>query len=204
MLKEGYGVYSYPSGARYEGEWREGVKEGRGVYYFPKGGLYEGEWRSGSMAGIGVRTYSSGKVRSGVWEGGKLAQSMEEWQCALAVEGANEAASVAKRIVVGGGSASAALSRLGSQPATWAIFVAMAMSAAHTSLTPTLQFVVSKLAEAHAPLALVAVGLSLDVKGLSSRQVSHKTLLSQYRRSIAGEEEFDVTLHNSIQGFITR
>ncbi len=26
----------YPSGARYEGEWRGNVKDGRGVYYYPK------------------------------------------------------------------------------------------------------------------------------------------------------------------------
>ena len=35
MRKEGLGVYTYPSGARYEGEWRDNLKEGRGVYFFP-------------------------------------------------------------------------------------------------------------------------------------------------------------------------
>jgi hypothetical protein len=29
-------VYTYTSGAKYEGEWRDNLKDGRGVYYFPK------------------------------------------------------------------------------------------------------------------------------------------------------------------------
>jgi hypothetical protein len=36
MRKEGLGVYTYLSGARYEGEWRDNLKDGRGVYFFPK------------------------------------------------------------------------------------------------------------------------------------------------------------------------
>lgn len=36
LLKEGLGVYTYSSGARYEGEWRNNLKDGRGVYYYPK------------------------------------------------------------------------------------------------------------------------------------------------------------------------
>lgn len=36
LRKEGLGVYSYASGARYEGEWRDNVKDGRGVYFYPK------------------------------------------------------------------------------------------------------------------------------------------------------------------------
>lgn len=36
MKKEGLGVYTYASGAKYEGEWRDNLKDGRGVYYYPK------------------------------------------------------------------------------------------------------------------------------------------------------------------------
>eukprot|EP00983_Pelagomonas_calceolata_P105146 1159098-Pelagomonas_calceolata.AAC.8 len=31
MRKEGLGVYTYLSGARYEGEWRDNLKDGRGA-----------------------------------------------------------------------------------------------------------------------------------------------------------------------------
>lgn len=40
------------------------MKEGRGVYHFPRGGVYEGEWRRGKMEGVGVRTFASGKVQA--------------------------------------------------------------------------------------------------------------------------------------------
>ena len=159
MLKEGYGVYTYPSGARYEGQWREGVKEGRGVYFFPKGGLYEGEWRGGTMTGIGVRTFASGKVQSGLWEAGKIVNSMEELQCALAVEGANEAAAVAKQVVVGGATVPAALYNLGKQPAAWAFLLAGVMSGVGLPLSPSIDVVTRTFAAVHGPLALLAAGL---------------------------------------------
>lgn len=55
MLKQGYGVYTYPSGAKYEGGCGfsfflrlvsssvggEGIKQGYGVYTYPSGAQYE-------------------------------------------------------------------------------------------------------------------------------------------------------------------
>lgn len=38
--------------------------------------------------------------QAGVWRDGKLEADMEEWQCALAVEGAGEAAAAARRVQV--------------------------------------------------------------------------------------------------------
>ncbi|KAI3427252.1 hypothetical protein D9Q98_007186 [Chlorella vulgaris] len=162
MLKQGHGVYTYPSGARYEGEWRNNLKEGRGVYRFPKGGLYEGEWRGGRMDGVGVRTFASGRVQSGVWRDGKLASELEEWQCALAVEGASEAAAVAARVQVGGGSLPEAAQRLLADPSSWAYLAAAALVLTGRQLTPTLHLATSSLAAAHAPLALLALGMTLD------------------------------------------
>ena len=161
MLKEGHGVYEYPGGGRYEGQWREGVKEGRGVYVFPRGGLYEGEWRGGVMSGIGVRTFASGEVKAGIWEGGKLAAPVEELQCALAVEGANEAAAVARNVVVGGASWGAGVKRVLAQPALWAFAVATAVSVLKVPLTATVNTATAALAGVHAPLALFAWGLTL-------------------------------------------
>ena len=73
------------------------MKDGRGVYYYPKGGTYEGEWSKGYMNGIGVRTYSSGKVVAGRWRDNQLELPLELWQCASAAEGAAEAALAARR-----------------------------------------------------------------------------------------------------------
>ena len=174
MLKDGYGVYFYPGNARYEGQWRDGVKEGRGVYFFPKGGLYEGDWQAGTMAGVGVRTFASGKVQSGLWENGKFVQPIEEVQCALAVEGANEAATVARHVIVGGASWGAAVQRLVMQPGTWACVAAAVMVALGKPLTPSIDAVTGSLAAAHAPLALLAVGLSLNFEPPPERQVRTK------------------------------
>lgn len=48
-------------------------------------------------------------LQAGVWRDGKLEAEMEEWQCALAVEGAGEAATAASRVQVRGGCAPAVL-----------------------------------------------------------------------------------------------
>lgn len=172
MLKEGYGVYTYPSGAKYEGEWRDGVKEGRGVYRFPKGGVYEGEWRSGTMTGVGVRTYSDGRTKSGVWNKGKFDSPLEEWQCALVVEGANEASMIARRVMVGGASIGAAIRTLISEPAFWALVVSIGMLVTgKTYLTPTIAETTKLLAQAHVPLALLSFGLNIDVSPPRPHQV---------------------------------
>lgn len=170
MLKEGFGVYSYPSGARYEGEWRDGRKEGRGVYHFPKGGVYEGEWRGGAMSGTGIRTYSSGRVASGVWSKGKLDSSLEEWQCILAAEGANEAAKIARRAVQRSGTA-AAVRKLISQPATWAFAASGALMLTQRSLTPTISMISERLAGVHALLALISLGMTMELSSVKSKNV---------------------------------
>lgn len=171
MLKEGHGVYKYTSGARYEGEWREGIKEGRGVYHFPKGGLYEGEWRGGMMSGFGVRTFASGKVQSGIWKEGKLDISLEEWQCALAVEGANESAAVARGITVGGATAGSIIRRAVSQPILWAFLLMFWTSMTSKALTPTVEAVAQRVSVAHGPLSMMAVGLAVDVAPPQRKQV---------------------------------
>jgi radial spoke head protein 1 len=44
VLKDGNGVYLYPDGGRYEGEWFLDKKWGNGVYQYPDGGRFEGKW----------------------------------------------------------------------------------------------------------------------------------------------------------------
>ena len=46
-LEEGRGVYKYPDGAVYDGEFKGGLKEGRGVYKYPAGAVYDGEFKGG-------------------------------------------------------------------------------------------------------------------------------------------------------------
>ncbi|GFR45159.1 hypothetical protein Agub_g6543 [Astrephomene gubernaculifera] len=160
MRKEGLGVYTYASGARYEGEWRNNVKEGRGVYHFPKGGVYEGEWSNGSMNGLGVRTLSSGQVKAGRWRDGVLETPLELWQVALAADGAAAVAAAARSVEVGGGRLVDAAQQLAAQPGLWALLAGLGMNAARVALPPWLSQLTAPLAAAHAPLMLLAAGLT--------------------------------------------
>ena len=74
--KQGVGVYDYPSGAAYEGEWNNNVKDGYGVYRFAKGGSYAGEFRRGSFHGMGLRFMRSGGVKSGRFEDGAFVEAL--------------------------------------------------------------------------------------------------------------------------------
>ena len=53
-MREGYGVYHYVNGDRYEGEWKEHQRHGQGTYYYAEtGSKYVGLWRKGKMTGHG-------------------------------------------------------------------------------------------------------------------------------------------------------
>lgn len=170
-LKDGFGVYTYPSGAVYEGEWLDGTKEGRGVYKFAKGGVYEGEWRNGRMEGVGVRTYSTGKVSAGVWEAGRLVKSIDESQCALVVANANEAALVARRVFVGPIGMDEIVRNLISQPVVWACVAAGAMMMLGKTPSPLVEYATVQLSKAHAPLALLSMGMLFETMPVETRQV---------------------------------
>jgi hypothetical protein len=43
FIKHGYGVLSYPDGAKYQGQFKEDVKEGRGLLVRGDGNVYEGK-----------------------------------------------------------------------------------------------------------------------------------------------------------------
>ena len=43
----GKGVYKWPDGRKYEGEYHMDKKEGYGVYYWPDGRIHDGYWKEG-------------------------------------------------------------------------------------------------------------------------------------------------------------
>ncbi|GAX73486.1 hypothetical protein CEUSTIGMA_g938.t1 [Chlamydomonas eustigma] len=161
LRKEGLGVYTYPGGAKYEGEWRDNMKDGRGVYYYPKGGTYEGEWSGGKMNGIGVRTFSTGQVKAGRWREGVLEAPLELWQCAIAAEGAAEAATAAQRVDTGGGKPADALMLLVSQPSFWAALLGLSLQGLALPLSPSVDTATAVLAAANQPLLMLSAGLLL-------------------------------------------
>jgi hypothetical protein len=67
----GWHVFTWPSGSRYEGEWRDDKRTGQGVYTWPSGNRYEGEWRDDKRAGQGVQTWADGDRYEGAYQDGK-------------------------------------------------------------------------------------------------------------------------------------
>jgi len=44
---DGYGVFTWPDGKKYEGCYINDKKEGFGKFYWPDGKIYEGQWKDG-------------------------------------------------------------------------------------------------------------------------------------------------------------
>ena len=67
-MKEGYGIYYYLNGNKYEGEWKINVKEGNGMCCCSNGDKYEGELKKDKLNNYGICYYSDGKKYEGEWE----------------------------------------------------------------------------------------------------------------------------------------
>lgn len=64
---EGFGVYVWNDGARYEGNFVEGKRNGEGVYYYSKGSKYVGTQENDRRHGWGTYYYASGSKYVGEW-----------------------------------------------------------------------------------------------------------------------------------------
>lgn len=67
----GQGIYIYPSGAVYIGEFKSGEIHGIGVCYYSDGSKYQGEWSHRYPDGNGTKTYKDGTRRTGLWRKGQ-------------------------------------------------------------------------------------------------------------------------------------
>lgn len=76
---QGYGVYVYADGLKYEGQFVADKKEGYGVYSWTDGRKYEGWWYKGKQHGLGTYiAQQKGSVKYGLWEFGKRVKWFEE------------------------------------------------------------------------------------------------------------------------------
>lgn len=63
---EGYGVYVFNCGDKYEGNFSNGVFEGEGIYTYANGDTYVGEFKNGKQNGHGVAYYEkTGNIYEG-------------------------------------------------------------------------------------------------------------------------------------------
>ena len=60
----GYGIYYYSNGPRFEGYWREGQRHGKGTLYFTNGSEHAGEWENDELINC-VCTNSDGSRYEG-------------------------------------------------------------------------------------------------------------------------------------------
>ena len=67
----GTGVFAYPDGSRYEGDFVDGKLNGNGTWYYPNGDFYAGQFKDNYMHGEGTLTLADGKVTSGDWAEGE-------------------------------------------------------------------------------------------------------------------------------------
>ena len=84
--QDGKGIYLYPSGAKYVGEFENGEIHGIGVCYYTDGSKYQGEWEHRYPQGRGTKIYADGTKRTGEWlkgqpvdeNGNLVAEAVEE------------------------------------------------------------------------------------------------------------------------------
>ena len=54
-MKEGYGVYYYENGDKYDGNWKNDKKEGKGYYFYNQTGeVYKGNFNNDLPNGMGI------------------------------------------------------------------------------------------------------------------------------------------------------
>jgi len=55
--KKEQGNFTFPNGAKYKGELKEGIPNGQGTSTLFDGRKYVGEWKNGKQNGLGTLTY---------------------------------------------------------------------------------------------------------------------------------------------------
>ena len=69
-LRDGYGVQVWASGDRYEGEWKKCLKHGSGTMMFHNGDTYIGDHVKGKMHGQGQYIWANGSIYIGEFKNG--------------------------------------------------------------------------------------------------------------------------------------
>lgn len=67
---QGKGVFTWPDGRKYVGDYQNDQKHGIGTFTWQDGRVYHGEWVEGKQHGRGTYIKDS-KRREGMWQHGK-------------------------------------------------------------------------------------------------------------------------------------
>ncbi len=69
------GMFTYPDGSVYVGEFKNSKPEGWGRIEYVSGEIYEGDWKNDIANGYGTFTTSDGQEYIGIWENGNFVAS---------------------------------------------------------------------------------------------------------------------------------
>ena len=67
----GYGTYVFPGGAKYMGDFENGLMHGKGILYFTDGSKYMGNWLKQEREGRGRMVLANGDIYFGIFKAGK-------------------------------------------------------------------------------------------------------------------------------------
>jgi hypothetical protein len=70
-IKEGNGIYYYPTGEKYEGRFVNGLKDGKGIFYWKDGSKWEGYFKNDEMHGEGI-FYNEDTSYTAIYKNGEL------------------------------------------------------------------------------------------------------------------------------------
>ncbi len=71
-----FGTFTFASGSKYVGEYRDNKINGQGTFTWTRGNKYVGEFRDGKRHGQGIQYHADGSVNlSGLWENDRQVQS---------------------------------------------------------------------------------------------------------------------------------
>lgn len=86
--QNGPGIFAYPDGSKYDGNFLNGKFEGEGTFYFANGDVYSGEFRENYPDGKGTRVLRDSTRESGDWRQGEfLGKSLVEMGRTGCIEG---------------------------------------------------------------------------------------------------------------------
>ena len=71
------GTYTWVSGDKYIGEWKDGKYHGQGTFTWGSGHKYVGEYKDDKRYGQGTFTAADGRVYKGIWENNELVERQE-------------------------------------------------------------------------------------------------------------------------------
>jgi len=69
--KKEQGNFTFPNGAKYKGELKDGIPNGQGTFTWSNGNKYVGEYKDGLLNGQGTSTLFDGRKYVGEFKDGK-------------------------------------------------------------------------------------------------------------------------------------